>query len=320
MLGASSQPYRRSVFSATDPGAMVAQLFFAIVDAFAQTVLVFTRRRFGERFFTPIRFAMSLGILWTLITLKSMSGWLLGLLPFLLPMMGMSPLWSLLAGPLLARPHGPPVHPLFDAANLLYWGFVIAGSGHLIAVFRRSWKIGDVEPVFSRSTGEPLLMLGGRVPYFVATIVLEPLAVIVLGELLHACDGTMPTAYFDMLAVFLNASALHQYRLYKDDLLDQQDAQLMAGFMTEQYKRVSAGEKPTSKLLGRFFRPLMLPRQPAMQVDVLRQWAKQHQEAAGLDTPGTVVPLRVVDGGKTKNGGGTPPNDEPPPPPPLRAA
>lgn len=86
-----------------------------------------------------------------------------------------------------------------------------------------------------------------------------------------------------MLAVFLSTSALHQYRLYKDDLLDQQDAQLMAGFFTEQVKRVSTGQKPRSNLLGRFFRPLLLPRQSAMQADVLRQWAKQHQEAAGFD-------------------------------------
>ena len=305
MLGASSQSYRRAIFAANDPGAVVAQLFFIIIDAATFPVLVFMRRGFGERFFTPFKFATGVGILWTLIELKSLSGWLLGLLPFLLPMMGMSPLWALLVGPLLARPHGPEPQPLFDAASLLYWAFVVAGLGHLVAVFRRSWKIGDVEPVFSRSTGEPLLMFGSRVPYFVATIVLEPLAVLLLGEILNACDPRVPSAYFDMLAVFLNASALHQYRLFKDDLLEQQDAQLMAGFMTEQFKRVSSGQKPTSKLLGRFFRPLMLPRQPAMQVDVLRQWAKQHQEAAGLDAS----PAAQAASG-----------DEPQPPPPVQRA
>lgn len=284
MLGASSQSYRRAIFSANDPGAVIAQVFFAIIDGMGITVLVFMRRRFGERFFTPLKFVIGVMILATLIALKSMAGMLAGILPMLLPMMfGMNPMIGLLAGPLLARPQAPPIHPLFDAANLLYWAFIVVGVGHLVAVFRRSWKIGDVQPVFSRSTGEPLLMLSGRVPYFVATILLEPVAILLLGEILRACDPRIPYGYFWMLAVFLSTSALHQFRLFKDDQLDQQDAQLMAGFFTEQVKRVSAGQKPNSNMLGRFFRPLLLPRQPAMQVDVLRQWARQHQEAAGLD-------------------------------------
>jgi|SRR5579883_1140410 len=286
MLGASSQSYRRAIFSANDPGAVVAQIFFAIIDTMGLTVLVFMRRDFGERFFTPLKYVMGIAILASLIAFNSMAGMLMGFLPLILPaMLGMNPMIGLLAGPLLASHshHGPAIHPLFDAASLLYHGFMIAGLIHLAMVFRRSWKIGNVQPVFSRSTGEPLLMLGGRVPYFIATIILEPVAVLLAGDILHWCDPRIPYGYFWMLAVFLSTSALHQYRLYKDDLLDQQDAQLMAGFFTEQVKRVSTGQKPTSNLLGRFFRPLLLPRQSGMQVDVLRQWAKQHQEAAGVE-------------------------------------
>jgi hypothetical protein len=80
----------------------------------------------------------------------------------------------------------------------------------------------------------------------------------------------------------------------------------MAGFFTEQVKRVSAGQKPTSKFGGSFFRPLLLPRQPAMQVNVLRQWAKQHQEAAGLDA----LPAAPAAAG----------DESPPPGPPPAAA
>jgi hypothetical protein len=132
------------------------------------------------------------------------------------------------------------------------------------------------------------------VNHWLAIIVLEPLAVLLLGQILHACDGSVPFFYFVVLALFIAASATHQFRLYRDDLLDEMDARLLAGFYAGQAKQVAAGGKPTSKL-GGFFFPLMLPKKPEAQVNMLRQWAKRHHEAAAGDEP-------------------------PPPPPPAAAA
>src|ERR1019366_1717226 len=281
MLGASATTYRRSMMFANDPGAVVAQFMFAAVDAFALTVLVFLRKGFGERFYTVIKFGMGVGILAFLITLRSFAGAMLGVLPMFMGMFGVPPLIGMLAGPMLAGRHQVEPHALFDAASLLYWAFVLVGFAQLVIVWLRSWNIGNWAPVHSKSAGEPLLTFGGRVNHWLAIIFLEPLAVLLLGQILHACDPSVPTGYFGVLAFFIAASATHQYRLYKDDLLDEQDARLLAGFYAATAKRVSAGGKPTSKL-GGFFFPLLLPRKPEAQVDMLRQWAKRHHdEAAG---------------------------------------
>jgi hypothetical protein len=267
---------------ANDPGAIVAQFLFGAVDAFALTILVFLRRGFGERFYTVLKFGMGLGILSFLMALRSFAGALLGVLPMVMTVFGVPPLIGMLAGPLLAQPHHHEPRALFDAAGLLYWGFVIVGGGQLAAVWLRSWRLGEGVHVHSKSTGESLLSFGGRVNHWIATIILEPFVVLLLGQLLHACDPTVPTTYFAVLAFFIGASALHQYRLYRDAYLDELDSRLLAGFYSEQAKRVEAGRKPAFKL-GSFFFPLILPRKPAMQVDMLREWARRHQEG-GADS------------------------------------
>jgi hypothetical protein len=272
-----------------DPGAVVAQFLFAAVDAFALTVLVFLRRGFGERFYTVTKFGMAVGILAFLITLRSLAGAMLGVLPMFMGMFGVPPLLGMLAGPMLAGRHQAEPQALFDGASFLYWAFVLVGFAQLVIVWLRSWNIGNWAPVHSKSAGEPLLTLGGRVNHWLAIIVLEPLAVLLLGQILHACDPSVPFTYFVVLALFIAASATHQYRLYKDDLLDEQDARLLAGFYAETAKRVSAGEKPASKL-GGFFFPLLLPRKPEAQVDMLRQWAKRHHDAASPEEPPPPAP------------------------------
>src|ERR1019366_2812453 len=285
MLGASATTYRRQMMFSGDPGAVAAQFLFAVVDAFALTVLVFLRKGFGERFYTVFKFGMGLGILAFLIMLRSLAGALLGALPMVMGMFGVPPLLGMLAGPMLSPPHpAPEPHALFDAASLLYWAFLLVGFGHLVVGWLRSWNIGHWAPVHSKSAGEPLLTFNGRVNHWLAITVLEPLVVILLGQILHACDPSVPFTYFVVLALFIAASALHQYRLYRDDLLDEQDARLLAGFYAGQAKQVAAGGKPTSKLRGFFF-PLLLPKKPAAQVDMLRQWAKRHHEAAAGDEP-----------------------------------
>jgi hypothetical protein len=266
------------MFSANDPGAVVAQLIFSLVDAFALTILVFFRKNFGERFLTVFKFGMAVGILAFLMGLRSLVAVLIGALPLFMGMFGISPFLGMLAAPMLSHRHAEP-QALFDAAKLLYYAFIFVGGGHLVAMWLRSWRIGDKVPVLSRSTGEPLLTFNGRLNYWLVVLALEPLCVLLLGQILNACDPRLPYAYFVVLALFIQASAFHQYRLYKSDLLDQQDARLMAGFYTEQAKRVAAGGKPAWKL-GGLFMPLMLPRKPAMQVDVLRQWASQYRAEA----------------------------------------
>jgi hypothetical protein len=234
---------------------------------------------------------MGVGILAFLITLRSLAGAMLGVLPMFMGMFGVPPLIGMLAGPMLAGRHHPAEpHALFDAASFLYWAFVLVGFAQLVIVWLRSWNIGNWAPVHSKSAGEPLLTFGGRVNHWLAIIFLEPLAVLLLGQFLHACDPSVPFTYFVVLALFIAASATHQYRLYKDDLLDEQDARLLAGFYAETAKRVSAGGKPASKL-GGFFFPLLLPRKPDAQVDMLRQWAKRHHdEAAGEEPPPPAAP------------------------------
>jgi hypothetical protein len=289
MLGASATTYRRQMMFSGDPGAVAAQFIFAVVDAFALTVLVFLRKGFGERFYTVFKFGMGLSILAFLIALRSLAGALLGALPMVMGMFGVPPLIGMLAGPMLSPPHHAEPHALFDAASLLYWAFLLVGFGQLVIVWLRSWNIGHWAPVHSKSAGEPLLTFGGRVNHWLAIIILEPLAVLLLGQILQACDPSVPFTYFVVLALFIAASATHQYRLYRDDLLDEQDARLLAGFYSETAKRVAAGGKATSKL-GGFFFPLLLPKKPEAQVDMLRQWAKRHHEAAAGDEPPPPAP------------------------------
>jgi hypothetical protein len=276
-----------------DPGAVLAQLFFAVVDAFALTVLVFLRRRFGERFFNLSRFGMGVGILAFLIMLRSLAGALLGALPMFMGMFGVPPLLGFLAGPMLA-PHryAPPPHALFDAASALYWAFILVGGAQLIAVWLRSWRPGDSVPVHSKSAGEPLLSFGGRINHWLTIIFLEPIAVMLLGFFLHACDETLPFTYFVVLALFLAASATHQYRLYRDDMLDEQDARILAGFYAAQMKHVAAGNKPTMRL-GKLFMPFVLPRGQKLQLEVLRNWAARHHAAANDTEPVTTAEARA---------------------------
>jgi len=295
MLGASATSYRRSMMFANDPGAVVVQLIFGAVDAFALTVLVFFRKGFGERFYTVFKFGMGVAILSLLMGLRALAQGLAGLLPLVMGMaggmMGVPPVLGMLAGGsrMMNRAPPPPPHALFDAANLLYWAFILVGGAQLIFVWLRSWRIGDAMPVHSKSTGEPLLSFGGRVNHWLAVIFLEPVAILLLGRVLVACDPNMPYAYFVVLALFIQASALHQWRLYRDDMLDEQDARLLAGFYSAQAKHVEAGGKPLAKIAG-FFMPLVLPKKPALQLDVLRQWAKRHQDGATDEPPPPAPP------------------------------
>jgi hypothetical protein len=166
---------------------------------------------------------------------------------------------------------------------MLYWAYIIWGGFQLALVFYRSYRAGKgARPVYSKSMGESRLTFNGRVNHWVATILLEPLAVISLGYVLVLCDPSLPVSYFIVLAVFIQLSAIHQYRLYRDDLLDTRDAQLLAGFYAEQANHIAAGQKPLARLAGVFL-PLMLPRKPEAQVDVLRRWAKEHAQAAAND-------------------------------------
>jgi hypothetical protein len=127
-----------------------------------------------------------------------------------------------------------------------------------------------------------------------------------LGQVLHGCDPRLPYSYFVVLALFIQASAFHQYRLYKSDLLDQQDANLMAGFYAEQVKRVTSGNKPAWKL-GGLFMPMLLPRKPAAQAEVLREWAAKYRAEASPHADAAPNPEETS-------------RSEDAPPPPQRAA
>jgi hypothetical protein len=96
----------------------------------------------------------------------------------------------------MLSPHHAEPQALFDAAKLLYWAFIFVGGGHLVAIWLRSWRIGNAAPVHSRSIGEPLLTFNGRINYWLVVLVLEPLAILLLGQILHACDPRVPYAYF----------------------------------------------------------------------------------------------------------------------------
>jgi hypothetical protein len=92
----------------------------------------------------------------------------------------------------------------------------------------------------------------------------------------------VPFAYFVILALFIQASALHQFRLWRDDRLDELDAQILAGFAV-QAKQSPVGVKPAWNL-GNFFKPLSLPGKAGLQVDLLRRWSKQNQELPPRET------------------------------------
>jgi hypothetical protein len=280
MLGASTTSYRKSIMFATDPGAVAVQIILSTVDAFALTMLVFFRKEFGERVLTPFRYALGISILTFVMAVRAVSGTIFSGLGMLFG----GPLMGMMTSSMMRPPPGQQVHTgLFDGAVMLYWAYIIWGGFQLALVFYRSYRAGKgARPVYSKSMGESRLTFNGRVNHWVATILLEPLAVISLGYVLVLCDPSLPVSYFIVLAVFIQLSAIHQYRLYRDDLLDTRDAQLLAGFYAEQANHIAAGQKPLARLAGVFL-PLMLPRKPEAQVDVLRRWAKEHAQAAAND-------------------------------------
>jgi hypothetical protein len=273
MLGASSTSYRRSMMFANDPGAVVAQIIFSITDAFALTMLVFLRRGFGERFLTVFKYGLGIAILSFLMTLRALASEIMGVLPFVLG--GVSPLLGLAAGAMAGGSQRRPVG-LFDGASLLYWAFVLWGGFQLALVLYRSYWPGNSVPVHSKSMGEPLLSFGRRINHAFTTIVLEPVAVLLLGYVLVACDPSLPFSYFMCLSLFIQASALHQWRLARDERLDEQDARIVAGFYTAQAKRTAVDR--TTPTLGAFFGSLLRLRAPEMQAGALARWSRQHHE------------------------------------------
>jgi len=288
MLGASTTTYRRSMMFANDPGAVVTHIIFSAIDAMALTALVFLRKQFGERFYTIFKFGLAVSLLTFLMGLREMAAGLMQGAAFLyggpLAMMATR---GMMSGP--ARKTA-----LFDATHLFYDAFLVVGGIQLVLVLLRSWRIGTTVPVHSKSCGQPLLSFGGRVNHWIATIFLEPIAVLFAGYVLRLCDGNLPTSYFTVLAIFLAISATHQWRLCRDDMLDEQDARLTAGFYADQVKHVAAGNKP-SMLLGRIFLPFVVPRAPKLQLDVLRNWATRYREAANDTAPSPAVPSASVE-------------------------
>jgi hypothetical protein len=211
-------------------------------------------------------------------------GGLMGALPLVFGMFGVPPMLGYAArGMLASAPHRA---PLFDGANLLYHAFLIVGGIQLACVMYRSYFPGNGVPVHSRSTGESLLTFGGRINHHIATIFLEPAAVMALGYTLVKCDPTLPISYFGMLALFIQMSALHQYRLYRDDVLDTRDAQLVAGTYARQLRDAPPRTHLVVWLAMALWRAL--PLRPAPQTNTLSSWAREQHA-----TLGQVVPSRV---------------------------
>jgi hypothetical protein len=97
------------------------------------------------------------------------------------------------------------------------------------------------------------------------------------GYVFVACDPSLPFTYFMVLALFIQASAMHQWRLARDERLDEQDARILAGFYAAQAKRAPAGR--TTPTLGAFFGSLLRLRAPEMQEGMLARWSRQHHDA-----------------------------------------
>jgi hypothetical protein len=254
---------------ANDPGAVVADIIISGIDAAALTVLVFTRRSFGERFFTPAKYVLGLIILSFVVGMRDLAHDLaMGLagLPFFIPVPRMQ----------IVQPG------LIDAARLFRLAYMLAGAIHLALGWLRSWR-GTV-PVYSKSTGEPLLTFNGRIGYWLTTTLLEPIAILIGGSALTTLDPSLSMTYFVVLAIFLAISAQHQRRLARDEMLDQQDARILAGFYAAQAKNVANGGRPTPKL-GGVFLPLVLPSTPGAQVNMLRQWASRYRDEAAESAP-----------------------------------
>ncbi len=305
MLGASTTTYRRSMMFANDPGAVVAHVIFSLIDAMALTALVFLRKQFGERFYTIFKYGLAVSLLSFLMGVRAVGASLVQGAAFLYG----GPLAAMAANAAMSGP--PPQRALFDATHLFYGAFLIVGGVQLVLVLLRSWRIGNGAPVHSKSTGQPLLSFGGRVNHWIATIFLEPLAVVLAGHVLRFFDPNLSESYFMVLAVFLGISAVHQWRLCRDDMLDEQDARILAGFYADQVKHVAAGNKP-SMLLGRIFMPFVVPRTPKLQLDVLRNWALRYREAANDTKPEPAAASAASEQ--------TPGQREPPTPPPSAAA
>jgi len=282
MIGSSTISYRRAIALGTDPGAAVLQLIFALVDAFALTMLVWFRRRFGERFYTSIHYVLGLLILGGALAAANINdaathraaGTVLG--QFLNPHQ---------------RPDAVATAQTADGVvKFLLYGFAILGGVHLAygiwnGTFRR-----NPTPILSTSTGDPWLMLLPplRNRYWLTVCVAEPLLLNIIGSIVAGFTTPHVVLYFWAATLLMLVSATHQYKLHRDEMLDEQDNRILAGFYTAQAEHVAAGGVPTPSLAG-IFRPLVLPRPRALQVDMLRQWAKQHQERAADAAPAPVV-------------------------------
>jgi hypothetical protein len=131
----------------------------------------------------------------------------------------------------------------------------------------------------------------------------------------------MPFSDFLCLALFLQAPAVHPWRLARDAALDEQDARIVAGNCSDKAKHAVHERGSLRARLAALLLPLALWRKPTTQVDdVLAGWAAAHREGQ------SALPIRLgasaVDqatAGSTEPEGtptpATSPSEDLPPPP-----
>ncbi len=215
---------------ATDPGTVIAQGFFSLVDSFGLTGLVFLRRGFGERFLTPFKYGLGIAILTFLMALRAMATSLLGGLAMLFG----GPLMGMMAGSMLqSQEAGRAAHRgLFDAADVLYWAFILCGgfpARPRPVPLLLAWSDYRFIP---RAWGNLCSPSVERISHGLTTIVVEPTG----GSASGAGADCLRPQYADVAFPWswgcsFKLSAIHQWRSARDERLDEVDARIVAGFL-----------------------------------------------------------------------------------------
>ena len=311
-LGESRMGYRKALSLGSNPEMLFTVLFYMVLDAFALTMLVFFRQRFGERFLTPVHYIAGIVLAGSLAFGAAMADTGAGaarIVQHATSGQANQPAHGQRAAGMededtpqasaTAAPEKTLRERLADSvgasaiAGYFLAAFAAVGALRMLGIVLRRWR--DAPPVHSMSMGEPYLHAVLRLPYWLAVIVAEPLLVCLFGALLAALVAPVTGLYFNVLAVFLHLSAMHQWRLHRDALLDDQDQRIEAEAYSGQAKHLARHGKPARKPGGHFF-PMVLPRKQTDQLAMLRRFAAQYRdEPAPLQTTPPPTPDAVAE-------------------------
>jgi hypothetical protein len=157
------------------------------------------------------------------------------------------------------------------AGEVYIAAFLVLGVARQIGVYLRLF--GRRGPaVLSRSAGEPFAFIR-RVfrNQWLIVILIEPIAVVLLGTGLNSYSSGVSLAYFEIAAGLLFFQGLHLWRLAREERLDRQDLELMARRTVDAREEQRAPAEP-AYVVG-------ANRESARHLAGLRSWSEVKRDA-----------------------------------------